>query len=94
MPLYTGKSADGSDMTEFEGLYINPNNENEWSNTPYPSQLPDIRTKNEVLDYMNTRYTLDDVYLQIQNKNCLLNKRCRNFVLSHYDENGNFIENN
>ena len=33
--IFYGKSADGSDVKEFEGLFINPNNPNEWSNTPY-----------------------------------------------------------
>jgi hypothetical protein len=35
MPIFYGKSADGSYMKEFEGFYINPENPNEWSNTAY-----------------------------------------------------------
>jgi hypothetical protein len=36
MPIYTGSSEDGSDMRELKPfLYINPYNENEWSNQPY-----------------------------------------------------------
>lgn len=93
MPFYTGRSADGSDMQEVEGFYMNPDNKNEWSSAPYPKQQKIINTKNEVLNYMNGRYTLNDVYEQIKNKKCTLSRRLRQYVLSHYDENGVFIEN-
>jgi hypothetical protein len=33
--IFYGSSPDGSDAKEFEGVYINPNNPNEWSNTSY-----------------------------------------------------------
>jgi hypothetical protein len=92
MVIYNGKSDDGSDMSIAEGVYINPDNENEWSSTPYPKQKKYINLKNELLDYMNGRYTLRDVYNQIQNKTCDLTLRLRKYVLSHFDENGNFIE--
>lgn len=92
MPFYTGKSADGSDMVEFEGVYTNPDNENEWSSTPYPKQKKIINRKQAVLDYMNGKYTLDDVYEQIKNKTCKLSFQLRQYVLSHYDESGNFID--
>mgnify|MGYP003511826203 CR=1 FL=1 len=91
MPFYTGKSADGSDMKEFEGMFVNPDNDQEWSNTPYHSQQKQINVKNEVLDYMNGRFTLNDVRGQIINKKCLLSTRCRDYVMSHYDKEGNFI---
>ena len=91
MPIYTGSTADGSDMKEAEGMFINPDNDDEWSSRPYPSQQKIISIKEELLDYQNGRYTLDDVYKQIQNKTCKLSKRLREYVLSHYDENGNFI---
>lgn len=93
MPFYTGKSADGSDMREFEGVYLNPDNPNEWSSTPYSAQQIQMNIKSEVLKYMDGKFSLDDVHKQILNKNCPLSKRCREFVLSHYDENGEFVEN-
>ncbi len=92
MPFYTGKSRDGSDMEEVEGMYVNPNNPDEWSSVPYPEQAKLIRIKNEVLEYMNGRFTLNDVYKQIKEKKSGLSARYKKFVLSHYDENGNFIE--
>jgi hypothetical protein len=92
MPFYTGKSSDGSDMKEVPGVYVNPDNPNEWSPYPYPKQIKWIRMKEELMDYMNGRYCLNDVYKQIQDKTCPLSKRLRDYVLSHYDEKGNFIE--
>lgn len=91
MPIYRGRSADGSDMEEVEGVYVNPKNTNEWSSKPYPEQQRFINMKKIVFDYMNGRYTLDDVYNQIQNKTCPLSRRVREYVLSHYDAEGNFI---
>lgn len=91
MPSYTGKTADGSDMKEFEGVYVNPDNSNEWSSTPYPSQRRAINIQNTLLDYMSGRYTLNDVYQQIKAKKCPLSRNLREYVLSHYDEHGNFL---
>jgi len=91
MPFYTGKSADGSDAQEVHGGYINPDNPNEWSSEPYPKQLKWMRTHQAVLDYMNGRYSLQDVYDQIQNKTCQLSRSLRDYVLSHFDLQGNFI---
>lgn len=33
--MFYGKSADGSDAKEFEGIYVNPENPNEWFNEAY-----------------------------------------------------------
>jgi hypothetical protein len=41
---------------------------------------------------MAGKYTLDDVYSQIVAKTCPLSRRCRDYVLDHYDENGKFIK--
>ena len=35
--LYTGKSADGSDMYPAQGMYMSPDGE-QWSNQPYNIQ--------------------------------------------------------
>ena len=85
MAFYTGKSADGSDAREVEGMYINPLNPNEWSNKPYPTQQKIININTELRNYMNGIYCLNDVFKQIQGKKCTLPKRIRDFVLSHYN---------
>tara|TARA_R110002095_G_scaffold193603_1_gene171864 strand:+ start:7228 stop:7512 length:285 start_codon:yes stop_codon:yes gene_type:complete len=94
MPIYTGRTADGSDMKEFEGVYVNPENDNEWSSEPYPSQAKSIRKVESIKEYMNGKYCLNDVYLQIKEKKCGLSFKLRQFVLSHYDSEGNFIAGN
>ena len=91
MPFYTGKTADGSDMKEVHGAYVNPNNDNEWSSKPYPEQQKKINIQEEYSDYVNGRFCLDDVYKQILAKTCPLPVRARKYVLSHYDENGKFL---
>tara|TARA_R110002153_G_scaffold13130_5_gene49081 strand:+ start:930 stop:1214 length:285 start_codon:yes stop_codon:yes gene_type:complete len=94
MPIYTGSTPDGSDMKEFEGVYINPKNDNEWSTGPYPEQRRSMNKYNRLRDYMNGRYTLNDVYLQVKEKKCKLPSVMRKYVLSHYDTDGEFINNN
>ena len=90
MPFYTGKSADGSDMQEHRGVYVNPDNGSEWSSQPYPKQQRSVNLREEYNTYTNGRFSLQMVYQQIIDKTCPLSKRVRDFVLSHYDENGNF----
>ena len=95
--IYRGRSEDGSDMEVVQGMYVNPNNPDEWSNKPYittetPEERQLQRTYDEVLTYMSGRYTLDDVYQQITNKIIKKSRRFRVFVLSHYDSNGKFIK--
>ena len=92
MPIYTGKSPDGSDMEEFSGMYVDPNYSNLWSSEPYRPQLKQMRVRDKVLDYMNGKYTLNEVYLQIKAKKCPLNYKCRQYVLDHYDDEGNIIK--
>ena len=94
--MYTGKGVpgeEGFEMKEIEGVYMNPDNNNEWSSEPYSKQQKVINTRDEVLHYMNGRYTLNDVYKQIQDKTCGLSFRLRQYVLSHYNDKGIFLLN-
>lgn len=63
----------------------------QWSTQPYPEQQRFINMNNIVFEYMNGRYTLDDVYNQIKNKTCPLSRNVREYVLSHYNNGGDFI---
>lgn len=83
MPFYSGRTADGSDAKEVHGAFINPENENQWASTPYKKQ----RQYMEVMKYMSS---FDDVRKQILNKKCPLSVSLRKYVLSLYDEKGNF----
>jgi hypothetical protein len=67
----------------------------EWSNKPYNAEQRKIhRTRVELLDYMGGKFSLRDCYDQIKNKTFPLTNRYKKYVLSHYDENGNFINKN
>lgn len=94
MPFYTGKGVpgeEGFEMKEWGGMYTNPNDESQWSSTPYPGQQTKINIREEYDEYANGRFSLQMVYEQIVAKTCPLSKRLRDFVLSHYDKEGNFI---
>ncbi len=93
MPFYTGRTSDGSDMVQASAFaYVNPDNKEEWSNEPYPSQKKANRNYDALFDYMAGKYSLNDVYLQIKAKTCPLSANLRQYVLSHYDSDSNFIE--
>lgn len=89
MSFYTGSTVDGSDAREIDGMYVNPKNENEWSNFPYPKQ-PEERMYDEIMDYADGRYSLNDLKKQIDNKKSKLSRRLRDYVMSHYDSAGNY----
>lgn len=95
MPIYTGKSADGSDAKEAGVEVFLSEDKSIWSTKPLTKdQAKSFSMKNEVLDYMNDKRSLDMVREEILNKTCSLSKRCRDYILSHYDEQGNFIKEN
>lgn len=77
MTIYTGKSEDGTDMYEAEGLYLSPDG-NQWSNQPYT--IEDKMWK-ELYPYLakNLR-SLKDEYELVLNKQSKLSSRLRNYV--------------
>lgn len=80
MPIYTGKSADGSDMKEFEGFHVSPDGK-EFSNMPYPkSPLDRCWERIYVHLYQNLR-SMRDEYLLIQNKQSLLSRKERDLLV-------------
>ena len=53
--IFSGKSADGSDAREFHGMFINPENDNEWSSEPYTLEQKRGYTRHERFwDIMNS----------------------------------------
>lgn len=80
MPFYTGSTPDGSDAKEVTGAYVNEEG-TEWSSTPYPHQKKEVNIRNELISYMDGKFTLKDVHLQIQLKTCPLPKRVRDYVI-------------
>jgi hypothetical protein len=76
--IFTGKSADGSDMYPVKGVYVNPNNDNEWSNKPYTKE---DKMWEELYPYLakNLR-SLKDEYELINQKKSPLSRRLRDYV--------------
>ena len=78
MTLYTGKSADGSDMYPAQGVFVSPDGE-QWSNQPYTKE---DKMWQELYPYLakNLR-SLKDEYDLIQQKKSGLSRRLRDFVV-------------
>ncbi len=59
MPIYTGYSADGSDMKEFEGVYTSLCG-NFWSTTPFTKQeekaCRKLANKRMIRNLMNSQF--------------------------------------
>lgn len=87
--IFTGKTADGSDAQLAEGVYVNPNNPEEWSNTPHPPSKGQ-KMAWEIYDHIaaNNR-SLKDEYDLIQQKKSTLSRRLRDFavvLIENYEE--------
>tara|TARA_R110000868_G_scaffold67266_1_gene199806 strand:+ start:884 stop:1168 length:285 start_codon:yes stop_codon:yes gene_type:complete len=79
--IYTGKSGDGSDMTEFGGVHTNPENPEEWSNMPFPPSKKQ-RMAFEIYDHITSNNrSLKDEYELVQQKKSTLSRRLREFVI-------------
>ncbi len=76
--IFTGKSADGSDMYPANGVYVNPDNDNEWSNKPYTKE---DKMWEELYPHLakNLR-SLKDEYELINQKKSPLSRRLRDYV--------------
>lgn len=77
MTIYTGKSADGSDMYPVQGVFVSPDG-NEWSNMPYTKE---DKMWKELYPYLakNLR-SLKDEYELVLNKKSKLSSRLRKYV--------------
>lgn len=64
MPIYHGSSADGSDMRQFRGVYVNPENENEWSSEPYTKQQKEYDKFHDKWDFIYNHIVVHDRSLQ------------------------------
>jgi hypothetical protein len=101
MAFFTGSTSDGSDMRQKFGFFTNPNNEDEWSSEPYNEEQKafvrednrQYRMKMSIVNFMKeNKLCLDEVRLLIIEKKSNLSKRQRDYVLAHYDSDGNFIQ--
>ena len=84
MPIYTGSSADGSDMREVKGFFVSPDGE-QWSNMPYTLEQ---RAYDKVYDHMvRTGRTLREEYDLILAKKSTLSRYCRDFIANQFETN-------
>lgn len=84
MTLYTGKSADGSDMKEFEGLYEHPDGE-QFSNQSWIITKED-RMYWEIRDHIDGKRSLQDEYDLVKAKKSTLSRALRDFLVKFMDE--------
>ena len=94
MPIYYGRSADGSDMREFRGVYINPDNENEWSTEPYTKEQKVYDRIHDKWDFIYNHIALHERSLQdelnlVLAKKSELSSTYRKMLLDAMNENGN-----
>jgi hypothetical protein len=78
MPFYTGKTKDGSDMKEVQGMHISENGR-EWSNQPYPI----TRELNRHLKFVNL--TLKEAHQAILDNNSKASKRVQKYLIANYE---------
>jgi hypothetical protein len=76
--IFTGKSADGSDMYPANGVYVNPDNDNEWSNKPYTKE--DKMWEEVYLHLAKNLRSLKDEYKLINQKKSPLSRRLRDYI--------------
>ena len=76
--IFTGKSADGSDMHPAQGVFVSPDGE-QWSNKPYTKE---DKMWQELYPHLakNLR-SLKDEYELVKQKKSNLSRRLRDFVV-------------
>ena len=76
--IFTGKSADGSDMYPAQGVFVSPDGE-QWSNKPYTKE---DKMWQELYPHLakNLR-SLKDEYELVKQKKSNLSRRLRDFVV-------------
>ena len=76
--IFTGKSADGSDMYPAMGVFVRPDGE-EWSNMPYTKE--DKMWQKLYPELAKRRHSLKAEYDLVLTKNSTLSRRLRDFVI-------------
>ena len=76
--IFTGKSADGSDMYPVMGMFMSPDGK-QWSNKPYTKE---DRMWMELYPYLAKRLiSLKDEYQLVEQKQSTLSRRLREYVV-------------
>jgi len=90
MPIYTGRSADGWDAREVQGMFISEDGET-WSNEPFTQEQiqsdREYKRITKIIDeihlVMSGKFTIQDIYNKIINKQpTMLSARCKQYVIN------------
>jgi hypothetical protein len=82
--IYTGKSEDGSDMREAEGVYVHPDGK-QWSSQPWIITKED-RMYWEIRNHIDGKRSLQDEYDLVKAKKSTLSRTLRDFLVKFMDE--------
>ena len=82
--IFTGKSADGSDMREVEGVYVHPDGK-QWSSQPWIITKED-KMYWEIRDHIDGKRSLQDEYDLVKAKKSTLSRALRDFLVKFMDE--------
>jgi hypothetical protein len=77
MPFYTGRTKDGSDMQEAQGMYISEDG-TQWSNQPFPIH----RELKRHLRYVNLSFK--EAHEAMLNGTSKASKRVQRYVIANY----------
>lgn len=87
MPIYYGKSEDGSDMKLFEGVYHNEVT-GMWSNDPNlifsKEKIKDIRLFESIKNHIERKRSFKDEYELIKQKKSKLTKSQRDYLINQF----------
>ncbi len=85
--LIVGKGPDFKKSRPFQGVFVNPENENEWSSLPYNTEQEiDEKRFNKYWDIMNfhdNELDIEEIGNLIKNKKSKLCRKDRDFVLTY-----------
>jgi hypothetical protein len=91
MEFYHGSSADGSDIRPSLGVFINPNNENEWSTAPYNKEqnlrLKEYNDWEQIYNQLDGKTLLEEYELVLQKKSNLP-RRLRDILIEQAKQEG------
>ena len=82
--MFTGKSEDGSDMREVEGVYVHPDGK-QWSSEPWIITKED-KMYWEIRDHIDGKRSLQDEYDLVKTKKSTLSRALRDFLVKFMDE--------
>lgn len=79
--ILTGSHKEGKDARVARGAYPNPDNENEWSSEPYPSQVKEARMYDTLINHIAGKRSIKDELELVNQKKSKLSRRMRDYLI-------------